>query len=140
MSIEEKKAQLMDELSAIEDSMERLAYIIDLGKEEPPLEDEFKTDLFRIEGCMSALWLVPEFRDGRCYYRSDSDSAITKGVSSLLCWLYSDCTPQEVLSVDPAFLGEVGVTQHISHNRRNGLSQVGSKIRGFAELYLNGES
>lgn len=137
MSIEEKKAQIMDELSAIEDSMERLAYIIDLAKEDEPLEDEYKNDTFRIEGCMSALWLVPEFKDGRCSYRSDSDSAITKGVSSLLCWLYSDCTPEEVLSVDSSFLADVGVTQHISHNRRNGLSQVNAKIKGFAELYLN---
>ena len=77
---------------------------------------------------------MPEFKDGLCYYRSDSDSPITQGVANLLCELYSGHTPDEVLSVDPVFLSEVGITQHLSSNRRNGLSNVTAKILGYAEL------
>jgi len=133
-TIEEKKDRIIEELSLFDDSMERFAYVIDKGKNAPSLESEYKIDAFRIDGCMSNLWLVPEFKDGLCYYRSDSDSPITKGVSYLLCGLYSGHTPEQVLSVDPQFLADVGITQHLSSNRRNGLSNVTNKILGYAKL------
>ena len=135
MSIETKKQQLRDELSGIDDPYERFAYVIDRGQQAPPLEDTYKTDVFRVEGCMSSLWVVPEFKEGRCFFRAASDSQITQGIANLLCDLYSGETPEDVLSLDPAFLKEVGITQHLSHNRRNGLTQVAVKIQGFARLY-----
>ena len=133
-SIEEKRDRIVEEISLFDDSYERFAYVIEKGKKAEPLPDEFKIDAFRIEGCMSNLWLVPEFKDGLCQYRSDSDSPITRGVAHLLCNLYSGHTPEDVLSVDPVFLSDVGITQHLSSNRRNGLSNVTSKILGYAEL------
>ncbi len=137
MSIEEKREQILEELRYIDDPYERFSYVIDRGKEHPLLEEKFKNDTFRIDGCMSQLWVVPEFHDGLCHYRADSDSSITKGIAALLCDLYSGHSPEEVLRVDPGFLKEVGITQHLSPNRRNGLTRVAERIQGFARLYLN---
>jgi cysteine desulfuration protein SufE len=138
MDIQEKKQRLIDDLSIIEDPHERLGYIVDLGKGASGLEEDQKTDQFRIEGCISNLWLVPEMRDdGKCTFGADSDAMITKGFATLLCDLYSGHTPEEVLSVDPGFLSEVGVTQHLSPNRRNGLTQVGERIQSFAKFHNN---
>jgi len=137
MSIERKKEQIVSDLSVIEDPHEKLGYIIDIGKTVSGLEDSFKTEKYRIEGCISNLWLVPEFRDGRCYFSADSDAMVTKGFASLLCQLYNGHTPEEVMSVNPDFLSEVGVTQHLSPNRRNGLTQVGQRIQSFAKYHAN---
>ena len=137
MSIEAQKQQLIDDLSIIEDPHERLGYIIDLGKTAEGLDESFKTENYRIEGCISNLWLVPTFENGLCYYQTDSDAMITKGFASLLCQLYSGHTPDDVLSVEPDFLSEVGVTQHLSPNRRNGLTQVGQRIQSFAKFNKN---
>ena len=134
-TIQEKRDRIIEEMSLFDDSYERFAYVIEKGKKAESLPDEFKTDAFRIEGCMSNLWLVLEFKDGLCYYRSDSDSPITHGVAHLLCDLYSGHTPEDVLTVDPVFLSDVGITQHLSSNRRNGLSNVTSKILGYAEMH-----
>ena len=137
MSIVAKKQQLIEDLSIIEDPHERLGYIIDLGRSAEGLDDSLKTEKYRIEGCISNLWLVPELKDGKCYFSADSDAMVTKGFASLLCQLYSGYTPDEVLMVDPGFLSEVGVTQHLSPNRRNGLTQVGQRIQSFAKYQLN---
>ena len=133
-TITEKRDRIVEEMSLFDDSYERFAYVIEKGKKAEGLSEEYKTDAFRIEGCMSNLWLVPEFKDGLCYYRSDSDSPITHGVAHLLCDLYSGHTPKDVLTVDPVFLSDVGITQHLSSNRRNGLSNVTNKIVGYAEM------
>jgi cysteine desulfuration protein SufE len=138
MSILEKKQRLMDDLGVIEDPHDRLAYVIDFGKRLAPLDETFKTDAYRIEGCVSNLWLHPQFEGGVCRFDADSDALITKGFAGLLCWLYSGFRPEEVLQVDPAFLGEAGVTQHLSPNRRNGLTQVGSRIMNFAKIHAAG--
>ena len=134
MTILEKRDRIIEEMSLFDDSYERFAYVIEKGKKAENLVEEYRTEAFRIEGCMSNLWLIPEFKEGHCYYRSDSDSPITKGVAHLLCDLYSGHTPDDVLSVDPIFLSEVGITQHLSSNRRNGLANVTAKILGYAEF------
>ena len=134
MTILEKRDRIIEEMSLFDDSYERFAYVIEKGKKAENLPEEFRTEVFRIEGCMSNLWLIPELKDGLCYYRSDSDSPITRGVTHLLCGLYSGHTPEDILSVDPVFLSEVGITQHLSSNRRNGLANVTSKILGYAEF------
>jgi len=139
-SIDTKKQQLVDDLSIIEDPHERLAYIIDIGKDAPALTEDLKTDAYRIDGCISNLWLVPSEKEGRCYYQADSDAMITKGFASLLCNLYSDQEPGEILKIDPGFLSEVGVTQHLSPNRRNGLTQVGDRIMSFAKIIADSQN
>lgn len=136
MSIEAKRDALVDELAPFEDHFERFAYIVDRAKANTPLDDAFKIDAFLIEGCLSRLWVYPEFKDGLCYFHTDSDAAITKGTSTLLCGLYSGETPEAVIALEPDFLAEVGVTQHLSPNRRNGLTNVRKRIKAYAELCL----
>jgi len=137
MTLKEKRDRLVEDLGLIEDPQERLAYIIDLGKNAPGLSDDYKTESFRIEGCISNLWLYPSFADGLCRFQSDSDAMITKGLSTLLCGLYSGHGPSEILEVDPSFLAQVGISQHLSPNRRNGLTQIGNRIMGYARLHLD---
>lgn len=139
MSLVEKRDQLVEELSFIDDPQERFSFIIDEARGQADLADKYKIDAFRIEGCQSNLWLVPRFEDGLCYFETDSDAVITKGVAGLLTRLYSGATPVEILENEPDFLSEVGITQHLTPNRRNGLSNVWAKIKTFAELCQQGE-
>lgn len=139
MTIPEKKEQLLRALSRIKDPQERFAYVVELGKRQPGLDPAFKTEAHRVEGCLAKLWLVAEFREGKCYFRADGDSLIVKAIASLLCDFYSGHPPDEILATDPEFLGSVGVTQHLSPNRRNALSRVWERIREFARCSRSGE-
>jgi len=133
MKLAEKQEQLVEEITLIPDPYERLGYIVDRGKKAEGLGEDLRIESFKIEGCMSQLWVVPEFREGKCYFRSESDSAIVKGIASLLCDFYSGQAPEEIVENDAAFLGEVGITQHLSPNRRNGLSRIVESIQRFAK-------
>ncbi|MBA4149740.1 MAG: SufE family protein [Verrucomicrobia bacterium] len=139
MTIAEKKQALLAQLSAIKNSQERFAHLISLARQQPPLEPEFKTDAYRVEGCLAKLWFVATFRDGRCYFRTDSDSAIVKSVAALLADFYSGQTPKEILTTDPSFLETVGISQHLTQNRRNSLGKVWEKIRAFAGAHADPE-
>ena len=119
-----------------DDHFERFAYVIDRAKSNLPMEEAYKIDAFLIEGCLSRLWVCPEFKDGKCYFKTDSDAAITKGTATLLCDLYSGETPEAIIGLEPDFLAEVGITQHLSPNRRNGLTNVRARIKAYAELCL----
>ncbi len=136
MTLQDKQSALVEELTLIPDPMERLGYLVDRGKKATGLEEDLKTDTFKIEGCMSQLWLVPAFEGGKCRYRSESDSAIVKGIASLLCEFYSGHAPEEIVDHDAAFLAEAGITQHLSPNRRNGLSRITENIQRFARSCL----
>lgn len=137
MSLSDRKADLVETLGMIDDPQERFAFIIDNARALPPLEAEYKIDAFRIEGCQSQLWLVPHYEGGKCFFRSDSDALITRGIAGMLAQLYSDATPEEILANEPTFLAEVGITDHLTPNRRNGLSNVWKKIQAYAELYAS---
>ncbi len=136
MTLENKQAELVEEITLVPDPYERLGYIVERGKKAEKLADNLHIDSFKIEGCMSQLWVVPEFKNGHCFFRSDSDSAIVKGIAELLCTFYSDASPEEVLGNNAEFLGEVGITQHLSPNRRNGLSRIVESIHRFAKSCL----
>ncbi len=136
MTLKEKQTALVEEITLIPDPYERLGYIVERGKKATVLPEELHIDSFKIEGCMSQLWVVPEFKDNRCFFRSDSDSAIVKGIADLLCTFYSDTRPEEILANNAEFLGEVGITQHLSPNRRNGLSRIVESIQHFAKSCL----
>lgn len=136
MTLEEKKTALLEEITLIPDAYERLGYIVDRGKKAEGLTEDLRIDSFKIEGCMSQLWVVPAFQNGLCSFKSESDSAIVKGIASLLCDFYSDAKPEEIVKTDAGFLGEVGITQHLSPNRRNGLSRIVESIQRFAQSCL----
>ena len=136
MSIEEKRDQIVEELIPFEDHLERLTYVIDRAKDLPGLADDYKIETFLIKGCVSQLWIFPSFKDGKCYFEADSEASITKGTASLLCDLYSDEEPEDIVRLEPDFLADVGITQHLSPNRRNGLTGVREKIKAYAQLQI----
>lgn len=127
----------MADLKLIEDPMERFETLIQRAKRRPPLAPDLKRDAFKVAGCISNLWLVPSLQDGLCHYQSDGDSQITRAVAGMLCDLYSGATPREILAEPAEFLSEVGVTQHLTQNRRNGLAGVVRLIHGFAQAVLD---
>ena len=140
VSIEDKRDQLVEELISFEDHLERLTYVIDRAKDNPGLDEEYKIDTFLIKGCVSQLWVFPSFVEGKCHYQADSEASITKGTASLLCDLYSGESPADIISLEPDFLSDVGITQHLSPNRRNGLTGVREKIKAYAQMQLGQNS
>jgi cysteine desulfuration protein SufE len=133
VTLPEKRTALIEDLKLIEDPLERFETIMQRAKRRPPLSHELKRDEFKVVGCISNLWLVPSFKEGRCSFQSDGDSQITRAVAGMLCDLYSGATPEEVLAEPAEFLSEVGITQHLTQNRRNGLTGVVRLIHGFAK-------
>ena len=136
MTMGPDKKTILETLEIIENKDERFAYIIDLGKNLKPLENAYKTDAFKIEGCVSNLWLVPENREGRLYFSLDADAVITRGVGALVITLFSGLLPREVLDQDEALLKKIGITQYLTPNRRNGLANLTKKINDYAHSFL----
>lgn len=132
-NIEEKQRQLKAQLSALKTAEVRLAWLVERAKQSPPLPAELRNDSKRVPGCLARLWLVSDFRDGRCHFACDSDSLIVKAVAGLLCEFYSGQPPSEILTHSPDFLAVFGITQHLTPNRRNSLSRVWDNLRKFAE-------
>ena len=128
----EKQRQMTAALGALKTAQDRLGFVVGQGRKAPPLEPEFKTDAFRVEGCLANVWFVPELVGGCCQFRADSDSAIVKGIAVLLCDFYSGLAPEEILQTSPAFLEEQGITQHLTPNRRNSLAKIWRAMRQFA--------
>ena len=131
--IEQRKQQLLDEYGIFPDAQELFEYLIDKNKKAEPLPNEYKTNDYIVKGCVSSLWLVPSYSEGKCYFKSDADSLITRAVASVVCQLYSGLSPEEISQLDPECLAEVNISTHLSPNRRNGLSQLCAKIKDFAK-------
>lgn len=134
-SPKERSQEIVEMLQLIEDKDEKLQFVIDKGKKSKGLEDEDKTEDCKVEGCVSNVWLLPSFERGNLYYRSDSDAVITKGIAALLTDVYSGATPEAIVELDPEFLAEAGITQHLTPNRRNGLSNMTALIHQYAKHY-----
>ena len=132
MSLALKQAELAGQLAAIKNSQERFAFIVRRGREYPDLEPALKTEANRVDGCLAKVWFLSELSAGRCYFKTDSDSAIVKGISVILCEFYSGETPEEILQTPPAFLETVGINQHLTANKRDSLTKIWVKIRKFA--------
>lgn len=136
MNLAEKQQQLTDELTALKNGQDRLALLVERAKKSPPLAAASRTDANLIPGCLAKLWFIAEFRDGKCSFACDSDSLVVKAVAGLLCDFYSGHPPQEILAHDPQFLAPLGITQHLTPNRRNALAKIWERIRQFAEANL----
>ncbi|MDB6031915.1 MAG: Fe-S metabolism protein SufE [Verrucomicrobiales bacterium] len=136
MRLREKKNEVLASLISITDGQERFAWLIARGKRQAALDPSLKTEAHRVEGCLSKLWFAAEYRDSRCYFHTDADSMIVKSIAGLLCEFYSGSYPHEILKLDPSFLAEVGIHQHLTSNRRNSLSKVWGKIHTFASECL----
>ena len=135
MTINDKERELIDEFGLFEDWMDKYNYIIELGKglEKMPVGE--KNDENLISGCTSQVWLVSEFKDGKVYFKADSDALIPKGIAALLVGLYSGEKPDEILKHHPVFILETGLQQHLSPNRANGLASMLNKIKSTAGYY-----
>lgn len=119
-----------------QDSWEnRYRELIKLGRSLPDLEDEYKVEKFRIKGCQSQVWLFPEFKEGKVYFKADSDAMLVKGIVGILIRVYDGATPNEILQNPPNFLQEVGITEHLSMNRTNGLASMVKQIQLYATAF-----
>jgi cysteine desulfuration protein SufE len=132
VTLAEKQHQLIEDYAIIPDPQERLAAVVDRARRRPPLPETERTEANRVRGCVSLAWVVGEVRAGRCYFRSDADSPLVRGLLVLLCDFYSDATPAEVAATEPALLEELGLARNLSPTRLNGLRSVRARIREFA--------
>lgn len=121
MSIEDKQQEIIAEFQDIDDWMDRYGYIIDLGNALPPIDESHKKPENLIEGCQSRVWLNAEYKDGKINYTADSDAIIVKGIISLLISVLNDHTPDEIINSDLHFIKEIGLSEHLSPTRSNGL-------------------
>ena len=134
-SIADKKNKILADLAGLSSVDERYKYIIEMGRKLPDLSENQRVDKYLIEGCMSRAWLVPELKDGRVYFAVDSEAAIVKGIMAVLVAVYSGNAPEENLALSPEFLREGGITEHLSLNRRNGLSSVVKQIMLYSTAF-----
>lgn len=133
MSINQIQDEIIDEFVDIEDWMDRYAYIIDLGNALPAIDEKFKTPQYIIEGCQSRVWLNAELdEDGKIIYTADSDAIIVKGIISLLIKVLSNHTPQEILDADLYFIDKIGLSEHLSPTRSNGLVAMVKQMKVYA--------
>ena len=131
-TINEKQDEIIDEFSGFDDWLDRYQLLIDLGGEQPALPEEYKTDNNLIEGCQSRVWLQADFEDGRVLFRAESDALIVKGIVALLIKVYSGHTPDEILSSDLYFVEAIGLKEHLSPTRSNGLLSMIKQMRLYA--------
>ena len=132
MSINEIQDEIIEEFSGFDDWMDKYQLLIDLGNEQEPLEDRYKTEQNLIDGCQSRVWLVADFTDGIISFRAESDALIVKGIVALLIRVLSGHTPQEILDADLYFIEEIGLKEHLSPTRSNGLVAMVKQMRSYA--------
>ena len=137
MTLAEKQQQLIEDYSVIPDPQERLAAVVDTARRRPALPEAERTEEHRVKGCVSLAWVIGEQRDGRCYFRSDADSPLVRGLLTLLCDFYSGASPAEVVATEPALLEELGLARNLSPTRLNGLRSVRAKMREFASAAIS---
>ncbi len=139
MTIKEKQQQYVEDLAMFEDWDDKYQYIIDLAEEEEPFPPEEKNDKNKISGCQSQVWFLAKFEDGKVYFWADSDSVLVKGLTAMLVDVYSGHTPDEIISNPPEFLDTIGLTDHLSPTRKNGLSSMIKQIQMYAVAFKSME-
>ena len=143
MTINEIQDEIIEEFSGFDDWMDKYQLLIDLGNEQEPLEDQYKTEQNLIDGCQSRVWLVADLVDGGMWYadgkvvhfRAESDALIVKGIVALLIRVLSDHTPQEILDADLYFIEQIGLKEHLSPTRSNGLVAMVKQMRVYALIF-----
>ena len=139
MTINEIQDNVIEEFSAFDDWMDKYALLIDLGNSLPPLEEKYKTESNLIEGCQSRVWLQADYEDGKIIFKGESDAVIVKGIVSLLINVLSGHTPQEILDTDLYFIEQIGLKEHLSPTRSNGLVAMVKQMRMYALAYRTKE-
>lgn len=132
MSIKEIQEEIVDEFSMFDDWMQRYEYIIDLGKGLPLIDEHYKTEDNIIKGCQSKVWVHAEEQDGKVVFTADSDAILTKGIIAILIRAFSNQTPSAILEADTDFIDEIGLKEHLSPTRANGLVSMIKKLKMYA--------
>lgn len=132
MSINEIQDEIIEEFSDFDDWMDKYQLLIDLGNGQEPLDEKYKTEQNLIDGCQSRVWLQADYVDGKIHFSAESDALIVKGIVSLLIRVLSDHTPQEILNADLYFIDEIGLKEHLSPTRSNGLVAMVKQMRVYA--------
>ena len=132
MTINEIQDEIIEEFSGLDDWMDKYQLLIDLGNELTPLDERYKTERNLIDGCQSRVWLQADFINDLIHFTAESDALIVKGIVSLLIRVLSDHTPQEILDADLYFIEEIGLKEHLSPTRSNGLVAMVKQIRAYA--------
>lgn len=139
MSINEIQDEIIDEFSLFDDWMDKYQYIIDLSKNLPLIDEQYKQEKYLIKGCQSQVWLYAENKDGKIYFTADSDAIITKGIISLLIRVMSGQTPQDILDCDLHFINAIGLEENLSPTRSNGLLSMIKQMKIYALAFKTQE-
>lgn len=135
MTIKEVQEEIIDEFSMFEDWMQRYEYIIELGKTLPLIEEQYKTEDNIIKGCQSKVWLHADQNNGNIAFTADSDAILTKGIIAILIRVFSEKTPEEILNSNTEFIDRIGLKEHLSPTRANGLVSMIKQIKMYALAY-----
>ncbi|MBN1652047.1 MAG: SufE family protein [Bacteroidales bacterium] len=132
MTIQEKEQDIIEEFSVFEDWMDKYNYLIELGQSLPLIDNKYRNDSYLIQGCQSRVWISAEMEDGKLILKADSDAVITKGIVYLLIHVLSGQKPEDILNADLDFLSKIGMQEHLSPTRANGLTSMIKQIKLYA--------
>ncbi len=135
MTINERQDEIIEEFAGFDDWMDKYQLLIDLGNEQAPLDEKYKTEQNLIDGCQSRVWLQADYADGKIHFQAESDALIVKGIVTLLIRVLDDATPQEILDADLYFIDEIGLKEHLSPTRSNGLLAMIKQMRMYAVAF-----
>jgi cysteine desulfuration protein SufE len=134
-NIQEIEQEIVEEFSLFDNWDDKYEYIIDLGKKLQPLDGQYKKDENKVKGCQSTVWLVADYRDGRIYYKAESDAVIVKGLISMLIRVLSGQTPDDIVNAKLDFIREIGMISHLAQTRSNGLLSMVKQMKNYALAY-----
>jgi len=134
-SISEKESEIVEDFGLFDNWEEKYQYIIELGQKLPALEESYKTEENRIKGCQSSVWLHAFEKDGRIFFRADSDSTFVKGEIALLIGVLDGASPEDVISAPLGFIDQIGLRQHMAQTRANGLASMIKQMKLYAVGY-----
>jgi cysteine desulfuration protein SufE len=135
MTIAETESQIISEFSMFDDWMDKYNYLIELGKTLPVIDEQYKTDQYLITGCQSKVWLHAALHDGKVVFTGDSDAIITKGIVSLLIRVLSGQTPADIVATRLEFINQIGLQEHLSPTRSNGLASMMKQMVLYAMVF-----
>ncbi len=135
MTIQEIENKITDEFGLFDDWMDKYNFIIDMGKTLPMIDEKYKTDQYIISGCQSRVWLSAEMENGRVIFKADSDAIITKGIINLLIRVLSNQNPDDIIKTDLDFLNKIGLKEHLSPTRSNGLTSMIKQMKLYALVF-----
>lgn len=128
--------ELIDNFAFFDGWEEKYQYVIDLGRQLEPLDEQFKTEEWKVKGCQSQVWLVPSFAGGLVHFRGDSDAILVKGIIAIVLLIYNDKTPQEIKTVDVIkIFATLGLEENLTPSRRNGMMSMVAKIKEYADAF-----